>query len=692
MRSASANVALGLTNGKDVAENIKIIRESGIFDFQFYQTQLKAPCSSLNNAISHYLETGAAENLDLHPLFDTAFYVNTNKDIDFSIHNPLIHFITIGGREGRNPSPLFDVQFYINEYLDVRRATINPLVHYINFGAAERRTPSPIFDPKQYRKKAQDADLRECLLEYIRSDKKNGFVRGIGRVKIQKNSLSKAQLVKLRSILRRRDNLLIYFLSKGIEKRIFPFPSFELLYEMRPREQISLATDATSSKTPKFWHVIPRDPHNYQSLPGQFIRFAKPAANLSKEKYALFKELVRGFTLKKNAYGFMDSKNTIVLASHQANLSGAPLLLLHIAKALTAKGWECLLILERSGEIEKDFNEFAHIINFHEMQGREKKCGQYLSLLFNDMRFKSPKICLLNSLETGGYAKAMNDNGIKIISLVHELVDTYSNDFLQDVFERSERIIFPATYVENFAESTVPGILNSGKQVIIPNALLEPEFGDYDQTKARENLRAEIKIPENSFVVLGCGSPEMRKGMDLFVIAARIVLSKWKENPEKFFGRPMHFVWIGADRIDPFSPHYYVDWDVKHGDLSANIHFLSSRKDLRTTFHGADLFVLPSRKDPFPCVVHNALAAKLPIVAFDNAGGVPEMMTGGGAKIVGYGDILAFAQAIEDYLVNNEQRLLDGELNAKLVAEKFNFGDYMSQIEAQIASLIDVSA
>ncbi len=687
LRTASANAALGLTNGKDVVENIKIIRESGIFDLEFYNTQLEESCSGLSTAIAHYLNTGAAQNLDLHPLFDTAFYKSTNKDIDFSINNPLVHFITKGGREGRDPNPLFDVQFYINEYVDVRRATINPLAHYLNFGAKERRTPSPIFDPKKYRSKAQDADLQDALYYHVSANKKLNVVRGVGKVKIQKDGKANkiSEWNKLRLILTRRENLLTYFLSEGLKKKVLPFPSFELLYEVQAREQFK-----SVKENKKYWRVIPRDLSDYESVQPQFISFARQAAkaNLSKEKYQLYKELVQSFTIKRNAYDFMHSDKTIILASHQANLSGAPLLLLHIAKNLTAKGWECLLFLERTGEIEKDFNDCAHIINFHEALGREKKCGQYMSLLFDDMHFARPKICLLNSLETGGYAQAMQENGIEIISLVHELVDTYPHEFLKDVFERSDRLIFPAEYVREFAEKTIPGVLQRSKEAIIPNALLEPEFGDYDRELARSALLREIQAPENSLIVLGCGSPEMRKGMDLFVVAARIILSKWHEDPAKFSNRPIHFVWVGADKIERFSPHYYVDWDVKQGDLQSNIHLLSSRKDLRPVFHGADLFALPSRKDPFPCVVHNAMAANLPVVAFNSAGGVPEMLAGGGAKIVCYGDILAFTNAIENYLVKDNERVKDGKLNAEIVATKFDFKKYMLQIENQISSVL----
>ena len=66
-----------------------------------------------------------------------------------------------------------------------------------------------------------------------------------------------------------------------------------------------------------------------------------------------------------------------------------------------------------------------------------------------------------------------------------------------------------------------------------------------------------------------------------------------------------------------------------------------------------------------------------------------EMIEGGGASIVPYGDILGFTQAVEDYLTNEKKRIEDGQLNAPLVSERFRFSDYFSKLEVEINSLIN---
>jgi glycosyltransferase involved in cell wall biosynthesis len=63
-------------------------------------------------------------------------------------------------------------------------------------------------------------------------------------------------------------------------------------------------------------------------------------------------------------------------------------------------------------------------------------------------------------------------------------------------------------------------------------------------------------------------------------------------------------------------------------------------------FVAADVFLLSSRVDPFPCVVHEAMAVGLPVVAFDQSGGAVEALRDGAGVIVPYGDYHQAAEAI----------------------------------------------
>ncbi len=683
-----------LTNSQDLQESLAIILESEIFDTDFYNQQLNKPRLNRKQAILDYLNIGAENKLDPHPLFDTTFYIKTNTDIDFTATNPLTHFITAGWQEGRNPHPLFDVQYYLAEYKDVAKAKINPLQHFILFGAGEHRRPCEFFDTIAYKKKVHDLALRQYFANRFAAGKNIGFSRRLKTTRIKDTSSLPAYLApylsfgkqlgvldwfksyrleKISPLIEEVENPLLHFLSQGLQLGFLPFASFELLYDVRP-------------KPDGFCRIVPRDLTNLQGVPFKFASFANQInkVRLSADKLPLLKEFIESFTLKKSNQGFMRSQSTILLVSHQATYTGSPMLLLQIARALSGQGFECLLLLEQGGVLEEEFSEFAHIINLQYKLDRHKKCAQYLSLLFDDLKLNKPDVCLINSLEGGHYAKAVDEQDIKIISLVHEIVDSYAPGFLQDVFNRSQSMIFPAKFVQDFFHKKAGTGLKSARELIIPNALLEEDFGKYDRDNARTLLRQEIEAPQDSLVVLACGSPDMRKGIDYFVTAARIIITKRQQEPDKFSKQPVHFVWIGAGKIEPWSAHYYIDWDLRQENLQSQIHLLAPKKDLRSAFRGSDIFVLPSRQDAFPIVVHNAMAAELPIISFRNAGGGPEMVEGGGAKLVPYGDMLALVQAIEEYMDNEQQRLKDGQLNALLVAQRFRFHNYFAKLETEI--------
>ena len=68
--------------------------------------------------------------------------------LTFDDLSPIEHFLQVGAGEGKNPHPLFDTRFYLSRYPDVARC--NPLVHYLRYGSSEGRQPHPLFDPAFY--------------------------------------------------------------------------------------------------------------------------------------------------------------------------------------------------------------------------------------------------------------------------------------------------------------------------------------------------------------------------------------------------------------------------------------------------------------------------------------------------------------------------------------------------------------
>jgi glycosyltransferase involved in cell wall biosynthesis len=148
-------------------------------------------------------------------------------------------------------------------------------------------------------------------------------------------------------------------------------------------------------------------------------------------------------------------------------------------------------------------------------------------------------------------------------------------------------------------------------------------------------------LPEDTFVVLGCGTLDLRKGIDHFAGVARTLLGRRKME------RPVHFVWLGEGDRWIHSPYHYMMLDVAKTCASHHVHFIGEREDVEPWFMGSDAFLLTSRVDPFPCVVHEAMAARLPVITFDQSGGAPSAVRDGAGLIVPFGDYEAASHMIE---------------------------------------------
>lgn len=72
-------------------------------------------------------------------LFDSDWYLATYPDVAEARIDPASHYLGEGWREGRNPGPEFSSNGYLKANRDIAAAGLNPLVHYLEHGIAEGR-------------------------------------------------------------------------------------------------------------------------------------------------------------------------------------------------------------------------------------------------------------------------------------------------------------------------------------------------------------------------------------------------------------------------------------------------------------------------------------------------------------------------------------------------------------------------
>jgi SAM-dependent methyltransferase len=121
---------------------LQILRESGLFDEQFYREGNPDIGAGEGSLLEHYLTVGAFEGRRPNRLFDSAYYLLTYPEVAKAGVNPLLHYFLNGSEEGRDPSGDFDTSYYLENNPDVRAKEINPLVHFLRFGIREGRFPT----------------------------------------------------------------------------------------------------------------------------------------------------------------------------------------------------------------------------------------------------------------------------------------------------------------------------------------------------------------------------------------------------------------------------------------------------------------------------------------------------------------------------------------------------------------------
>src|SRR5208283_4884404 len=136
---------------------------------------------------------------------------------------------------------------------------------------------------------------------------------------------------------------------------------------------------------------------------------------------------------------------------------------------------------------------------------------------------------------------------------------------------------------------------------------------------------AEVMRPlgadDKRVVVIGCGTVELRKGVDLFISVAAALQ---KRSPSRRF----RFVWVGKDICDdPSLFSRCLAAQVDCSGLPETVTFLGEVNSLEPVYAMADIFLLSSRLDPFPNVAIDAMLAGLPVICFKNGSGVAEMLS-----------------------------------------------------------------
>lgn len=379
-------------------------------------------------------------------------------------------------------------------------------------------------------------------------------------------------------------------------------------------------------------------------------------------------------------------KKRVILISHEITKTGASILCLKISEALKKMGYHTILISMIKGEVTQEYINGTDELYMINSQGKqinpsdEKKCKLENYGIYNDLgpilRILGRKKlvgAIVNTVICGNTVRLLEVHNIKTVCLIHEMIASCqilnAENYVKEIAEYANYTIFPAECVKNDFE-TMCEIKNTNIR-IIPQGYYKEVLEYTRNSEFKKNLIEKLNIPEDSKIFVGAGSINFGKGVDLLPLIAK------KLETHKNY----HFIWMGTSNEKNYS--IWLNNQIEKMGLSEKIHFIGfidSNEEYIKILCGCDLFLLVSREDSMPSVLMEAMAVKLPILAFKKSGGAQDLLCDDRGYLVDYMDIDNYCEMIINIEMNDSEAEIKTKKAYEYLENQLIFKDYVKKI------------
>ena len=377
---------------------------------------------------------------------------------------------------------------------------------------------------------------------------------------------------------------------------------------------------------------------------------------------------------------FAADKETIILVSHEASRTGAPILALNVGQHLH-KRYNLITVLLRGGPLVAAFEEISSQVITIGNEHRHPVEFKYLTRSI--LAEHAIRYALVNSIASWDIIPELARAFVPTVTLIHEF-SSYMRPrgMMREALGWMSEPVFSADVVASSARDEHPA-LSQRRIHILPQGHCElptPSEATDPQPELKR-LRQAMRPAgsEKSLVVLGAGFVHIRKGVDLFVATAAAVMQLAPR-------RPVRFVWIG-DGYDPdvdVSYSVYIAEQIARSGVASNVVFVDEVTDLDPAYAMADVFLLTSRLDPLPNVTIDAAMRGLPIICFDGASGMADLLKrdpSTAATVVPHLDVAAAARVIVDLAINDELRCRIADATRTFGQATFDMHRYVAKVD-----------
>lgn len=362
----------------------------------------------------------------------------------------------------------------------------------------------------------------------------------------------------------------------------------------------------------------------------------------------------------------MNETKKILVISHEASLSGAPILLLSVLKKLKQekKNFSIDILLLRAGQLYEDFvkisdskvivasyyNQSFSFVNrnFKKLQAtffpttetREEQIEKITNRLFSN----NYDLVYANTAETLIWTIPFYKRNIPTIVAIHELAfgveSAYSKEFILKNISNVSTIIAGSNAV---AENLITRYNADPDKIKVIHSFVDEVI---DIQKDKTALKKELNIAHNDLVIGIASSQELRKGTDLVPLLVKKIADQTDIN----------FKFINLGGSSQIGPVKCSKLDAEKLGVDDKIIYVDHNKFPNDYINAFDIFLLLSREDPFPLVMLTAAKLKKPIVAFEQSGGAVEFLENGFGVLTPYLDLDIMASEIVKLLQDQQLR------------------------------------
>jgi glycosyltransferase involved in cell wall biosynthesis len=392
-------------------------------------------------------------------------------------------------------------------------------------------------------------------------------------------------------------------------------------------------------------------------------------AGKPRKRYALSEEV--RFRLSK----LSPDKETVLVVTHEMTRTGAPTIALNAISYLR-KEYNVVTLALRGGAIESVFNAESDVL-IGPISNTWPDINGYLRLLLTQCQIS---FAIVNSVESIYTLPILSKFNIAILSLIHEFAAYTSREKMEIAGFYSDAVVFPSEIVRANAVEEI-SLMKQRNPLALCQGLCQIA-NKFEKTSAiedeTENVRKKIRPEgwEDAIVVLGTGTVELRKGVDLFFLCAAQALSLLTH-------KKVRFVWVGQSPAREAAFAMYLKDQFQRSGFGSSFAIVGELKEIDRVYESADIFFMSSRLDPMPLVAQEAMAHGLPVVCFERATGIAELLAKSSKAaqgIIPYLDVSEAARRLRSLIEDEPLRLEMGQ-SCKAIIDKYcRFDDYGERI------------